>query len=327
MNLLEVTDLSVSYESRGGTLLAVSNASITVAPGEIVGIVGDSGSGKSSLLLAMLGMTRPGGWISAGSVRYEGTDLTCAGSNQLSSIRGRHIGFITQHPKASFNPMVRVGAQLVSAVRRSDPSLGRSQARAKALTLFRNVGIADPERSLVAYPHELSGGMAQRALIALALAPQPRVLLADEPTSGLDVTLQAQVLDTIRDSARSVGSSLVIVTHDVGVVAQYCDRVYLMNSGEVAEEGDVRSFFSNTRHPAAIALLNSESEGTDARFRLTGLPPDRRNLPSGCYLHRRCPLSLAEAGCAHIHPELLDVGAGHKVRCHRHEEIAEMRQR
>lgn len=327
MSVLEAADLSVSYVSRGGTLLAVSEVSVRVEPGEIVGIVGDSGSGKSTLLLALLGMTRPGGQISAGTVCYQGTDLVRAGSDELTAIRGRQIGFITQHPKASFNPMIRVGDQLVSTLRRADRTASRQRARETALSLFRNVGIADPERSLAAYPHELSGGMAQRALIALALAPQPKVLLADEPTSGLDATLQAQVLDTIRDGARSVGSSLVIVTHDVGVVAQYCDRVYLMNSGEVAEEGDVRALFSSPRHPAAIALLGSEANSPDARYRLTGLPPDRRNLPSGCYLHRRCPFVLAEAGCSTVHPELLEVDGSHRVRCHRDAAIAEMRQR
>ena len=325
MIALDARDVVVEFESRGSSLRAVSGASIQVNAGESVGIVGDSGSGKSSLLLALLGTARPGGRIASGSVKYDGVEIVGARPRVVAEVRRKHVGFITQHPKASFNPLARVGDQIVSVLLRSGQNTSRSEAKVAAVELFRSVGMSDPGQRLRAYPHELSGGMAQRALIALALAKKPKVLLADEPTSGLDVTLQAQVLDTIREGAKALGSSLIIVTHDVGVIAEYCDRVYLMNSGEVVEEAPVSSFLARPRHPAALALLASDEEHDAGKFRLLGLPPDRRHLPDGCFLNQRCPFAAAGAGCFDVHPELEAAGEEHRVRCHRQAHVVEAR--
>ena len=320
--LLEATDVSVEYAVRGGVLHAVSKASLTVGPGEVVGVVGDSGSGKSTFVLALLGGTRPGGRITSGSVKFEGQELVGASYERLAEVRGNGIGFITQAPKAAMNPLLKVGRQMTQVLRLRGKASTGAEARALAVRLLTAVGIADPERRMEAYPHELSGGMAQRILIAMALGPEPRLLLADEPTSGLDVTLQAQIMDDLRAGAASVGSSLVIVTHEVGVVAQYCDRLYLMNAGEVVEQCEVSTFFKRPRHPASLALLTPEDPDSPAALRLAGLPVDRRNLPLGCYLHPRCPLATAEAGCLAVHPDLVEVEPGHSVRCHRHDVVA-----
>ncbi len=325
MIALEARDVVVEFESRGSSLRAVSGVSIRVNAGESVGIVGDSGSGKSSLLLALLGTARPGGLIASGSIKYDGVEILGARPRVVAEVRRKQVGFITQHPKASFNPLARVGDQIVSVLLRSGQSASKSEAKIAAFELFRSVGMADPGQRLRAYPHELSGGMAQRALIALAMAKKPRVLLADEPTSGLDVTLQAQVLDTIREGAKALGSSLVIVTHDIGVVAEYCDRVYLMSSGEVVEEAAVSSFLTRPRHPAALALLATDEEHDAGKFRLLGLPPDRRHLPQGCYLNRRCAFAATDAGCFDAHPEFEETVGEHRVRCHRHELVAAAR--
>lgn len=319
--LLEATGVSVEYTVRDGTLHAVNDASVRVMAGEVVGLVGDSGSGKSTLVRALLGATGPGGRIVSGSVKFEGEELVGASYDRLSRVRGSGIGFITQAPKAAMNPLVRVGQQLTTILRHRGMADNSRDAQALAVRLLTAVGIAEPERRLRAYPHELSGGMAQRILFAMAVGPKPRLLLADEPTSGLDVTLQAQLLDDLRAAAASAGSSLVIVTHEVGVVAQYCDRLYLMNAGEVVEACDVNSFFERPRHPASLALLTPDDPGAPGALRLTGLPVDRRRLPAGCYMHPRCPLADVEAGCMAEHPELVEVEPGHHVRCHRHQAV------
>ena len=324
MSLLEARDLTVEYAGRGQTLRAVSGASIAVERGEVVGILGDSGSGKSTLLLALLGMTRTGGVISGGSVRYDGVEIIGASRSVLAGIRGEQIGIITQQPKASLDPLARVGDQVAAALIRKGRAKGKVAARALAVELFRSVGIADSERRLRAWPHELSGGMAQRVLIALALSTEPRILLADEPTSGLDVTLQAQILDDLRVAAMTVGSSLVIVTHDVGVVAQYCDRVYVMNAAEIVERAPTTDFFSAPGHPASLALLTAENADV-GRLRLAGLPVDRRHLPAGCYLQSRCPFVEAADGCLDVHPPLVETHERHFVRCHRSAVVAETR--
>jgi len=326
VTLLEARDLTIEYASRDQTLRAVSSASIEVGGGEVVGILGDSGSGKSTLLLGLLGMARPGGRLSSGSVRYDDTELVGASAAVLARIRGQQIGFITQQPKASLNPLSRVGDQITAGMVRRGRVADKAAARRLAIELFTTVGIADAERRLRAWPHELSGGMAQRVLIAMALSTQPRVLLADEPTSGLDVTLQAQILDDLRVAASTVGSSLVIVTHDVGVVAQYCDRVYVMNAGEVVEAAPIREFFARPRHPASLALLTAEDPKQFGRLRLSGLPVDRRHLPEGCFMQARCPFAEPAPGCLDVHPGLLAVGPGHRVRCHRHEVVAATRE-
>ena len=315
--LLEVQDLNIEYGSVGAPNHGVIDASFSVDDGEIVGIVGESGSGKSSAMLAVLGLTREGGRVASGSVKFEGHELLGLTRDEWRAFRGSKIGLVTQNPRASLNPVRRVGEQ-IAAVYRSHREATKAQARERSLELMRLVGINDPVRRLEAYPHELSGGMAQRVLIAIALSCSPKLLIADEPTSGLDATVQAQVLDDLRRVAKEVGSSLALVTHDLGVVANYCDRVYVMESGEVVEESDVHTFFARPAHPASLALLSKQQETSDEAVRLRGAPLDRIVLPSGCFLHPRCVFAEEESGCMTEHPALYDVASDHRSRCHRH---------
>lgn len=318
--LLEVKDLSIEYGSVGAANHGVCAVSFSISEGEIVGIVGESGSGKSSAMLAVLGLTREGGRIVNGSVRFEGQELLGLTREQWRAFRGSNIGLVTQSPRAALNPVRRVGEQIAD-VYRSHRKATKAQARERALELLRLVGINDPERRHDAYPHELSGGMAQRILIAIALSCTPKLLIADEPTSGLDATVQAQVLDDLRRVTREVGSSLALVTHDLGIVANYCDRVYVMESGEIVEESDVESFFARPAHPASLALLSKQQDSQDEVLRLRGAPLDRIVLPSGCFLHPRCPFADQASGCMTEHPPLYDVAAGHRSRCHRHQTV------
>ncbi len=322
--LLEVQDLSIEYGSVGAQNHGVIGASFAVDEGEIVGIVGESGSGKSSAMLAVLGLTREGGRIAGGSVRFEGKELLGLTRDEWRAFRGSKIGLVTQTPRAALNPVRRVGEQ-IAAVYRSHREATKAEARERSLELMRLVGINDPKRRLEAYPHELSGGMAQRVLIAIALSCSPKLLIADEPTSGLDATVQAQVLDDLRRVATEVGSSLALVTHDLGIVANYCDRVYVMESGEVVEEADVHTFFARPAHPASLALLSKQQEDSDQAFRLRGAPLDRMVLPSGCFLHPRCPFAEEASGCMTDHPGLYEIATGHRSRCHRHVAVHDAR--
>ncbi|MEZ5100007.1 MAG: ABC transporter ATP-binding protein [Thermoleophilia bacterium] len=317
MALLDVKGLTVEYVSVGQVNHAVNDISFHVEAGEVIGIVGESGSGKSTAMLGVLGLTRAGARIAGGSVVFDGSDMLKLSDDDARKIRGAKIGLVTQNPRGALNPVMRVGAQ-IEKVYRSHNEVTEEQAKARALELLQIVGINDPERRLQAFPHELSGGMAQRVLIAMALACSPKLLLADEPTSGLDVTVQAQVLDDLRAAVTSVGSSLVLVTQDLGIVANYCDRVYLMHAGEIVEEAPTEAFFSRPAHPASAALLLAQRRGEGAdEFKLRGFPIDGRRLPPGCWLHPRCPFVDEAAGCRTQHPDLYEAGAGHVSRCHR----------
>ena len=238
-------------------------------------------------------------------------------------MRGVQIGAVTQNPRGAFNPLLRIGEQLVN-IHQSHCEASKEESRARALEMLNLVGIADPERRLNAFPHELSGGMAQRALIAAALMPGPRLLIADEPTTGLDVTVQAQVLDDLARAARETGTGVLLVTHDLGVVANYCDRVYLMHAGEVVEEAGCDRFFTETANPASLSLVASQLGHADAELRLQGHPINQNDLPPGCWLHPRCPFADEDAGCMSVHPELVEVATGHRTRCHRASHVAEI---
>jgi peptide/nickel transport system ATP-binding protein len=319
--LFEVSDLSVEYSSLDEISRAVNGVSLSVASGEVVGIVGESGSGKSTLALALLGLTRRNARITAGSVRLEGTDLVGGGlsEKQLRQFRGRRIGLITQNARSSLNPTIRIGKQ-IATVYATHTGAKRADARAAAIAALRLVGINDPERRFEAYPHELSGGMAQRAVIAMATVCRPDVVIADEATSRLDVTIQAQILDDLQRAVQEVGSSLVLITQDLGVIANYADRLYVMNAGEVIETAATALLFQAPGHPASVSLLESQLDLSELQFRLRGLPVDGRELPEGCWLQTRCPFMDEAAGCRTVHPELSDVGGGqgdHQVRCHR----------
>ncbi len=327
MALLEVDNLSIEYVSVGSRNVAVRDFSFSCGAGEVVGIVGESGSGKSTAILGVLGLTRPGAEITSGSVRLEDRELLELSDAQWGRIRGLHIGLITQNPRGSLNPVLRVGKQIAGVYRAHHPDVSKDEARDRAKELLELVGINDPERRLQAFPHELSGGMAQRVLIAMSLSCSPKLLLADEPTSGLDVTVQAQVLDDLRDAAQELGSSMVLVTQDLGIVANYCDRIYQLHAGESVEQAPTREFFRRPAHPASAALLMAQRGEEADRFKLRGFPVDGRRLPPGCAMHPRCPFVDEAAGCKTNHPDLVQVGPDHASRCFRHEEVQGVMQR
>lgn len=314
--LMDVRGLTVEYPVRGGSVRAVDELDLTIAEGEVVGLVGVSGAGKSSAALALMNLVPAPGSVTAGTITFRGQDLRSLTDEQLRRIRGADISLIVQSPRAALNPMLTVGKQISNVVRaHSDAS--REEAQTRAVDMLRLVGINDPERRVHAYPHELSGGMAQRALIAMALSCSPQLLIADEPTSGLDVTIQAQILDDLNRSVRTAGSAALIVTQDFGVVANYCDRVMVLYGGRVVESVGVADFFSQAGHPSAEALLSSQSD--TGRVRLQGPPLDFLQMPPGCALAPRCPWSQTQ--CTSHVPELREVAPGHLLRCVRYEEI------
>ncbi len=321
--LFEVAELSVEHTVLDEVRKAVNSVSLGVASGEVVGVVGESGSGKSTLALATLGLTRRNARITAGSVRLGDRQLVGGQlpDSELRQIRGRRIGLITQNARGSLNPTVRVGKQIATVFATHTGARPRA-ARDAAIDALRLVGINDPERRFDAYPHELSGGMAQRAVIAMATVCRPDVVIADEATSRLDVTIQAQILDDLQRTVQEVGSSLLLITQDLGVIANYADRLYVMNAGEVVETAPTAELFGSPGHPASVSLLESQLDPVEQEFRLRGLPVDTRALPTGCWLQARCPFVDSEADCTTVHPPLADVEPGHQVRCHRASVVA-----
>ena len=315
--LLSVRDLTVEFDTDDGVLRAVDHVDLDIQPGEIIGLVGVSGAGKSSAALALMGIVTSPGAITAGQLHFEGRDLLKLSDEQLRRIRGDAISLIVQSPRAALNPMLTVGRQIENVLV-AHRSMGRRERAARAVEMLELVGINDAARRVKAYPHELSGGMAQRMLIAMALVCEPRLLIADEPSSGLDVTIQAQILDDLYRGVRSTGSAAVIVTQDFGVVANYCDRVVVMYGGRVVESVSVAGFFSEPGHPSAEALLSSQTGAGD--IRLVGPAYDFHEPPPGCPVSASCPWSQ-EDPCARELPELRPVGAGHRVRCDRYEDI------
>jgi peptide/nickel transport system ATP-binding protein len=252
--VLEARGVCVEYRSIRDDVQAVRDVAVNIASGEIVGLVGESGAGKSTLALALLNLVRRPGRITGGTVKFGDVDLLAMRDRALTAIRGREIGLVMQNPRSPLNPMLRIGEQ-ISDVYRAHSRESRQRARARAIEMLRLVGINDPERRLDAYPHELSGGMAQRALLAIALVCRPRLLIADEPTSGLDVTVRAQILDDLSHTVRETGSSVLLVTQDLGVVANYCDRVGVMADGRIVEWASVDDFFARPAHEVSQRLM------------------------------------------------------------------------
>jgi oligopeptide/dipeptide ABC transporter ATP-binding protein len=329
--LLEVRDLVTSFRTDRGVLRAVDGVSFSVPERSNVGIVGESGSGKSVTALSIMRLiASPPGKIESGSVMFEGRDLLALPEREMRKVRGNDISMIFQEPMTSLNPVYTVGAQIVEAVR-IHQKRSRSEAWARAVEMLRLVGIPSPETRAKAYPHELSGGMRQRVMIAMALACEPKLLIADEPTTALDVTIQAQVLDLLRKLQRLLGMSVVLITHDLGVVAQFADRIVVMYAGRVVEEGSVQDVFRSPKHPYTEGLLRSiprlgTSANPNTRPRrlptIEGVVPDLRELPVGCRFQDRCPYVIEK--CRVIEPELLPVAAQdalRRSRCHRANEI------
>jgi peptide/nickel transport system ATP-binding protein/oligopeptide transport system ATP-binding protein len=317
--LLSVRDLRVGFATEDGPLQAVDGVSFDLAPGEVLAIVGESGSGKSVAVQTVVGLTRSPGAQIEGSARLGEAELIGADDTELRRVRGERIGMVFQDPMTSFNPVYRVGAQIVEAIRAHRPGVGKGEAHRQAVELLDSVGIPDPERRVDAYPHELSGGMRQRAMIAMALALDPKVLIADEPTTALDVTVQAQVLGLIERLNRERGLATILITHDFGVVAEAADRVLVMYAGRVVEEGTLDQIFYDPQHPYTWGLLGSLTRIDRPRPRrlpqIGGSPPSLLDLPQGCSFRARCPHEFDR--CAEL-PALearLPEAPEHRDRC------------
>jgi oligopeptide/dipeptide ABC transporter ATP-binding protein len=317
--LLEVKGLRTSFKTREGVVRAVDGIDFSVDRGEIMGLVGESGCGKSVTSLSILRLVAAPGTIDAGEVLFDGRDLLKLQNDEMRQIRGDRISMIFQQPTSSLNPVRDVGMQIGEVLELHRKMKGEA-ARGRALELLRLVGIPDPERRLKAFPHELSGGMAQRVMIAMALACEPDLLIADEPTTALDVTIQAQILDLMRSLRDDMGTAIILITHDLGVVAEMCDRVAVMYAGEIVEQTDVVSLFRNPLHPYTRGLIASIPVVGDVRDELSVIPgnvPNLINLPVGCRFAPRCRSRIEEdvAIADVVHPQLLSASPGHDVRC------------
>ena len=319
MALLEVADLAVRFHTEDGVVEAVDGISYTVDPGKVVGIVGESGSGKSVSSLTVMGLTRFAGNAEiTGTVRFDGTDLLAAPDRELRQLRGNEIAMIFQDPLSSLHPLYRVGQQLVETVR-AHRDTSRAHATSRAIEMLGLVGLPEPSRRFDSYPHELSGGMRQRVMIAMALINEPRLLIADEPTTALDVTVQAQILDLLRRLQRELNTAIVIITHDLGVVAEITDEVLVMYAGRIVEHADVDAIFATPEHPYTWGLLKSlprlDTPRGDRLVSIDGRPPSLMFKPAGCAFHPRCAFVRDEH--RRINPRLSASAAGtrHEVAC------------
>ena len=317
--LLEVKGLHTSFHTRDGVVRAVDGIDFHVDRGEIMGLVGESGCGKSVTSLSIMGLVGKPGRVEAGEILFDGRDLLKLKPDDMRKLRGDQLSMIFQQPQSSLNPVWDVGRQ-IGEVLEIHRSMKRGPARARALELLRMVGIPDPERRLKSYPHEMSGGMAQRVMIAMALACEPELLIADEPTTALDVTIQAQILDLIRNLREQTGTAVILITHDLGVVAEMCDRVAVMYAGEIVESTDVSTLFSRARHPYTRGLIGSIPVVGNVREELSVIPgnvPNLIDLPKGCRFAPRCASRVAEdnAMAIDVHPGLHPLAPGHEVRC------------
>jgi peptide/nickel transport system ATP-binding protein len=302
--LLEVDQLCVEFTTRHGSLRALSEVSFGIAPGEVLGIVGESGAGKSLTGAAIIGLLQPPGRISGGSIVYDGQRIDTLPDEAMRRLRGRQIGSIFQDPMTALNPLLTIGQQLVETIRTHLP-LSESEAVARAVSLLEETGISGAAQRLAQYPHQFSGGMRQRVVIALALAAGPRLLIADEPTTALDVSVQAQVIELLKQLCRDRGMAVMLVTHDMGVIAEACDRVAVMYAGRIVEIGPVRDVIHSPAHPYAIGLMGAIPSMSGERERLLqidGAMPRLGEIPEGCAFHPRC--SQAWARCRSERPEL-----------------------
>ncbi len=307
--LLEVNDLHVEFKSRRRTVYAVNGVNFSIGEGETVGMVGETGCGKSATIRAIIGLLRPPGRIASGSIRLDGEDLTGLDARRLRRIRGAGIGFVPQNPFGALNPVLRIERQFRNVVR-AHRRAGRGRIREDALEMLNGVGIADPERILGGYAHELSGGMAQRVVIALAMVLDPPLVVADEPTTGLDLTIQRQILDLIGKMATTRGSSMLLVTHDIGVVAQYCSRLLVMYAGRVVEAGPTNIVLRKPAHPYTEALLSAVPRRGRRLIAAAGAVPTLLSRPVGCYYYDRCRYR-GDSRCATETPDLKEVSPGH----------------
>ncbi|MCH8186415.1 MAG: ABC transporter ATP-binding protein [Chloroflexi bacterium] len=324
--LLEVKDLTTHFFTQDGVVKAVDGISYHVDEGEVLGIVGESGCGKSvSALSIMRLVASPPGRTIRGEVIFDGEDILKLDDSEMRRIRGNRIAMVFQEPMTSLNPVLTIGRQLTETLELHQ-GMNKTQARDRAAELLRLVGISDSERRLKDYPHQFSGGMRQRVMIAMALSCNPRLIIADEPTTALDVTIQAQILELMQELAREFGTAMVIITHNLGVVARYASRVVVMYAGKIIETGSAQDIYHNSKHPYTLGLLGSvprldavEREKLEA---IEGLPPDLIDLPPGCSFAPRC--RFAYERCSQETPVLERVGDGHESACWRSSELTEL---
>ncbi|MGH3740311.1 MAG: ABC transporter ATP-binding protein [Micromonosporaceae bacterium] len=325
--VLSVRDLAVEFLAPEGALRAVDGVSFDIYPDEVLGIVGESGSGKSVAMLAVMGLLPPGrARVARGEVWFQGQDLTRLSSARMRRIRGNQLAMVFQDPTTSLNPVLTVGSQIAEAISLHQPQLSRAAIRAQVVGLLGMVGVSSPQRRARQYPHEYSGGMRQRVMIAIAMANQPAVLIADEPTTALDVTIQAQVLELLAEVREQTHAAMIMITHDLALIAETADRVAVMYAGQVLEHGAVDEVFAAPRHPYTAGLLASLPEAaTEALYSIPGQPPELRRRPAGCVFHPRCGLRQGRQKCVDQAP-VLD-GTSHPAACHFADETSQWRGR
>ena len=319
--ILEVEGLRTEFKTDGGNVVAVDGLSFSLKRGETLGIVGESGSGKSVTQLSIMGLIpSPPGKVTAGTAKLDGKDLLKMSDSQLRGVRGNKVAMIFQDPMTSLNPFLRISKQL-DEVLETHTDMNAEQRRKRAIELFQQVGIPDAAARIDSYPHEFSGGMRQRVMIAMALLCNPELLIADEPTTALDVTIQAQILELMKELREKYNTGIILITHDLGVVAGTADRIMVMYAGKTMELATTQELFARPSHPYTIGLLRSiprlDAEQREDLVPIHGMPPDLSNPPTGCPFEARCPFAIAE--CSQRVPELRDAGGGHMVRCIRDE--------
>jgi len=314
--LLEVQNLSTYFYTDEGVVKAVNDVSYSLEPGETIGIVGESGSGKSVSALSILRLVPYPGRIVSGRVIFQGTDLMSLSSREIQRIRGRRIGIVFQEPMTSLNPVLTIGRQITEAIE-THLGLNRDAARQRAVELLDRVGIPEPQQRIKDHPHTLSGGMRQRVMIAMALSCEPDLIIADEPTTAVDVTIQAQLLELMKELTREFNVALIIITHNMGIVARYVDRVAIMYAGKIVEQGSVMDIFKGPQHPYTIGLQESiprlDMERREKLATIPGQPPDLAHLPLGCAFRERCRYAVDR--CSNEVPPLMAVSQGHWSAC------------
>ncbi len=321
MSLLQVKNLVVEFPNRRGTLRAIDDISFEIAPGEILGVVGESGAGKSLTGAAIIGLLEPPGRIAGGQILLEGKRIDNLEFDAMRHIRGRQIGAIFQDPLTSLNPLNTVGQQLTETILAHLPVSPR-EARDRAVKLLQDTGIPAPEQRIDHYPHQFSGGMRQRVVIALALAAEPKLIVADEPTTALDVSIQAQIISLLKKICKDHGAAVMLITHDMGVIAETCDRVAVMYAGRIAEIGPVHEVINHPVHPYTMGLMGAIPDITEDREQLSqidGAMPRLNAIPAGCAFNPRCPQVFDK--CRSVRPELVNVGAS-RAACWLHQEVA-----
>jgi oligopeptide/dipeptide ABC transporter ATP-binding protein len=319
--LLELRNVRTQFFTRKGVVRVLEDLSLTLGKGEIVGLVGESGSGKSVTGFSIVNLLKPPGRVVSGEILFNGRDIANLAESDMREIRGKQISMIFQNPRASLNPVISVGEQ-IGQVLVHRQGMSKKAARERAIELLRTVHIPEPERRLAAYPHQLSGGMAQRVMIAMAISCSPRLLIADEPTTGLDVTIEYQIIQLLREMRDATGMSVIVITHDLNMAAEVCDRIMVMYAGRIVEEATVTEFFARPRHPYTIGLLASRPH-LQVEHDIPAIPgnvPDLINRPGGCAFHPRC--RWATEVCTQVDPELLEIGGGHFTACHHTEDVA-----